>query len=215
MRDTLLTQGGEIVNARLREIYQVARLCRPNLKEEWMPADFISSLFVFILSAFLGFELIKRVSPLAAHAADVADQRARRHRRGRRHHHCRAATRRGCPPSSASSPSPPPSATWSAASSSPTACCSMFKTGKARKSHEPGMTSSSSSTSPTSRGHRFHPGAQVAELAGLGHARRAHRRNCLGHRRRWPPSSIRKSATTNGSSSRSSSAPALAFPSAW
>ena len=29
-----------------------------------MPADFISNLFVFILSAFLGFELIKRVSPL-------------------------------------------------------------------------------------------------------------------------------------------------------
>ena len=29
-----------------------------------MPADFISSLFVFILSAFLGIELLKRVSPL-------------------------------------------------------------------------------------------------------------------------------------------------------
>jgi len=29
-----------------------------------MPSDFISSLFVFILSAFLGIELIKRVSPL-------------------------------------------------------------------------------------------------------------------------------------------------------
>ena len=29
-----------------------------------MPTDFISSLFVFILSAFLGFEVIKRVSPL-------------------------------------------------------------------------------------------------------------------------------------------------------
>jgi proton-translocating NAD(P)+ transhydrogenase subunit alpha len=29
-----------------------------------MPADFISSLFVFILSAFLGIELVKRVSPL-------------------------------------------------------------------------------------------------------------------------------------------------------
>jgi H+-translocating NAD(P) transhydrogenase subunit alpha len=29
-----------------------------------MPAGFISSLFVFILSAFLGIELIKRVSPL-------------------------------------------------------------------------------------------------------------------------------------------------------
>lgn len=29
-----------------------------------MPADFISSLFVFILAAFLGLELIRRVSPL-------------------------------------------------------------------------------------------------------------------------------------------------------
>ena len=29
-----------------------------------MPADFISNLFVFILAGFLGFELIKRVSPL-------------------------------------------------------------------------------------------------------------------------------------------------------
>jgi H+-translocating NAD(P) transhydrogenase subunit alpha len=29
-----------------------------------MPADFTSSLFVFILAAFLGFELIRRVSPL-------------------------------------------------------------------------------------------------------------------------------------------------------
>ncbi|HTZ49044.1 MAG TPA: NAD(P) transhydrogenase subunit alpha [Verrucomicrobiae bacterium] len=29
-----------------------------------MPADFISSLFVFVLAAFLGLELIKRVSPL-------------------------------------------------------------------------------------------------------------------------------------------------------
>jgi len=29
-----------------------------------VPADFISSLFVFILAAFLGFELIQRVSPL-------------------------------------------------------------------------------------------------------------------------------------------------------
>ncbi|MGB8476916.1 MAG: NAD(P) transhydrogenase subunit alpha [Candidatus Acidiferrum sp.] len=29
-----------------------------------MPPDFISSVFVFVLSAFLGIELIKRVSPL-------------------------------------------------------------------------------------------------------------------------------------------------------
>jgi NAD(P) transhydrogenase subunit alpha len=29
-----------------------------------VPADFISNLFVFILAGFVGFELIKRVSPL-------------------------------------------------------------------------------------------------------------------------------------------------------
>jgi H+-translocating NAD(P) transhydrogenase subunit alpha len=29
-----------------------------------MPQDFVSSVFVFLLAAFLGFELIKRVSPL-------------------------------------------------------------------------------------------------------------------------------------------------------
>ena len=29
-----------------------------------MPEDFISNLFVFLLAAFLGLELIKRVSPL-------------------------------------------------------------------------------------------------------------------------------------------------------
>ena len=29
-----------------------------------MPADFISNLYLFILAGFVGFELIKRVSPL-------------------------------------------------------------------------------------------------------------------------------------------------------
>jgi NAD(P) transhydrogenase subunit alpha len=29
-----------------------------------MPADFISNLYVFVLAGFVGFELIKRVSPL-------------------------------------------------------------------------------------------------------------------------------------------------------
>jgi H+-translocating NAD(P) transhydrogenase subunit alpha len=29
-----------------------------------VPADFVSNLFVFILAGFVGFELIKRVSPL-------------------------------------------------------------------------------------------------------------------------------------------------------
>jgi H+-translocating NAD(P) transhydrogenase subunit alpha len=34
------------------------------LKEEEVPADFISNLYLFILAGFVGFELIKRVSPL-------------------------------------------------------------------------------------------------------------------------------------------------------
>jgi NAD/NADP transhydrogenase alpha subunit len=45
-------------------LFQTARVGGQILRRKWMPADFISSLFVFILAAFLGFELIKRVSPL-------------------------------------------------------------------------------------------------------------------------------------------------------
>ena len=30
-----------------------------------MPADFISNLYVFILAGFVGFEVIRRVSPFA------------------------------------------------------------------------------------------------------------------------------------------------------
>src|ERR1700684_888576 len=33
-------------------------------KEERVPADFINNLYVFILAGFVGFELIKKVSPL-------------------------------------------------------------------------------------------------------------------------------------------------------
>src|SRR6202035_982787 len=33
-------------------------------KEETVPSDFLSNLYVFILAGFVGFELIKRVSPL-------------------------------------------------------------------------------------------------------------------------------------------------------
>jgi H+-translocating NAD(P) transhydrogenase subunit alpha len=34
------------------------------VREEWMPSDFISNLYVFILAGFVGFEVIRRVSPL-------------------------------------------------------------------------------------------------------------------------------------------------------
>ena len=34
------------------------------VKEEHVPSDFISNLYVFVLAAFVGFEVIRRVSPL-------------------------------------------------------------------------------------------------------------------------------------------------------
>ena len=49
-----------------------------------MTSDLMTNLYVFMLAAFIGFEVIRRVSPLLAHAADVAHQRPGRHRRGRR-----------------------------------------------------------------------------------------------------------------------------------
>ena len=39
----------------------------------------IAELYVFVLAAFVGYEVITRV-PHAAHAADVGDQRHLRHR---------------------------------------------------------------------------------------------------------------------------------------
>jgi NAD(P) transhydrogenase subunit alpha len=37
---------------------------RKETEEESVPSDFLSNLYVFILAGFVGFELIKRVSPL-------------------------------------------------------------------------------------------------------------------------------------------------------
>jgi proton-translocating NAD(P)+ transhydrogenase subunit alpha len=34
------------------------------VKEETVPSDFISNLYVFVLAAFVGFEVTRRVSPL-------------------------------------------------------------------------------------------------------------------------------------------------------
>ena len=44
----------------------IPRLASPNhqLKEETVPEGFISNLYVFILAGFVGFEVIRRVSPL-------------------------------------------------------------------------------------------------------------------------------------------------------
>ena len=100
-----------------------------------MPADFISNLFVFILAGFVGFELIKRVSPLLhtplmslTNALDAIVVVAAIII-------CRPARDRRSPPSSAPSPWLPPSATWSAASSSPTACCACSRAAKP-KNHD-------------------------------------------------------------------------------
>jgi hypothetical protein len=83
-----------------------------------MKLDLLTSLYVFMLAAFIGFEVIRRVSPLLAYAVDVTDQCARCHRRSRRP----ANIKQIFQPSSEPSLSSPPPATWSEASSSPTAC---------------------------------------------------------------------------------------------
>jgi hypothetical protein len=46
-----------------------------------MGDNLIDSLFIFMLACFIGFEVIRHVSPLAAHSADVAYERPRRHSR--------------------------------------------------------------------------------------------------------------------------------------
>ncbi len=52
------------MNARVREFFPLPALAGARPKEESVPSDFISNLYVFILAGFVGFELIKRVSPL-------------------------------------------------------------------------------------------------------------------------------------------------------
>ncbi len=51
-----------------------------------MKLDLLTSLYVFMLAAFIGFEVIRRVSPLL----DVIDKRARCHRRGGSHYYGRS-----------------------------------------------------------------------------------------------------------------------------
>ena len=64
-RSTLVTQGGEIVNPRVREFYSLPALVAAIEGGKLMiKADLINSLYVFMLAAFIGFEVIRRVSPL-------------------------------------------------------------------------------------------------------------------------------------------------------
>ena len=130
-----------------------------------MPADFISNLYVFILAGFVGFELIKRVSPLLhtplmslTNALDAIVVVAAIIISGR--HETRLTTvlarlrwllR---------------SATWSADSSSPIACCACSSPATP-KNHEPCSHFSSSSISPTLSRSFFYSVDQVAEFAGV------------------------------------------------
>src|SRR5262249_39150823 len=62
-RETLVTRDGQIVHKRVRESFGLpAAPAQP--WGEIVPADFLSNLYVFILAGLVGFELIKRVSPL-------------------------------------------------------------------------------------------------------------------------------------------------------
>ena len=65
IRETLLTHGGEIVNAKC-ESFSSCRLCkgRTSGRSGLMKLDFLTGLYVFMLAAFIGFEVIRRVSPL-------------------------------------------------------------------------------------------------------------------------------------------------------
>ncbi len=62
IRETLLTRDGQVVNARVREFFAAAGGGAARSPD--MNLDLISSLYVFMLAAFIGFEVIRRVSPL-------------------------------------------------------------------------------------------------------------------------------------------------------
>ena len=117
IRETLLTHGGEIVNARVREFFSLPAIETPagNRRYDMKIGPHDEPVRVHAGG-------VRRLRgdpprlPAAAHAADVADQRARRHRGGRRDHPRRARARARSPPCSARSPSSPPPATSSAAS---------------------------------------------------------------------------------------------------
>ncbi len=51
-----------------------------------MKLDLLTGLYVFMMAAFIGFEVIRRVSPLVAHPLDVVDERFGRDRRCGRDH---------------------------------------------------------------------------------------------------------------------------------
>ena len=99
MRDTLLTVDGEIVNQRLREFYVAARFGQRAVSgQETMKMDLLTSLYVFMLAGFIGFEVIRNITPLLHTPLMSLDQRSRRHRRGRRDYSGRRASTARSPP---------------------------------------------------------------------------------------------------------------------
>ena len=61
----MCTQGGEIVKPRVREFFALPALESAGKEVEVVVTnDLINSLYVFMLAAFIGFEVIRQVSPL-------------------------------------------------------------------------------------------------------------------------------------------------------
>jgi NAD(P) transhydrogenase subunit alpha len=89
IRETMITNGGEVVNARVRDFFKMPALAtaggiailgviasalrlravndcglQRTPEEQYMGSNLIDALFVFMLAAFIGFEVIRHVSPL-------------------------------------------------------------------------------------------------------------------------------------------------------
>ena len=66
--ETLLTRGGDLVNPRVREFCSLPPLAaiaeRVAQRGGRVTSDLMTNLYVFMLAAFIGFEVIRRVSPL-------------------------------------------------------------------------------------------------------------------------------------------------------
>ena len=179
IRETLLTRGGEIVQAARARIFPVAGAGRSSPKEETVPSDFLSNLYVFILAGFVGFELIKRVSPLLhtplmslTNALDAIVVVAAIIIAGR--HETKLSTILG------------PIAVAASFSNMvggfliTDRMLRMFKTGKRRKNHEPDRHAATHRLRVHRRHRSLHSVDQVAQLAGQREARRAGGRNCRG-----------------------------------
>ena len=64
IRETLLTHGGEVVNSSRARVLLAAGDPGTRRGRRGMKLDLVTSLYVFMLAGFIGFEVIRRVSPL-------------------------------------------------------------------------------------------------------------------------------------------------------